>query len=129
MKLKIVSNVFLSKSSIKPTWGRSTEFRRLRAVGMFLSVPSDGSHDSPTVNCLFAGVKMIDIFRFTLYNDTVSQEVSCLLSHYIKQGDSPPPSPHYVTDCLARSGGSPALEAGHDLPEGDQDRGTVCGAE
>ena len=24
--------------------------------------------------------------RFTLYNDTVSDEVSCLLSHYIKQG-------------------------------------------
>jgi hypothetical protein len=27
---------------------------------------------------------MSSIFRFTLYNDTMSEEVSCILSHYIK---------------------------------------------
>lgn len=30
--------------------------------------------------------RILGVSRFTLYNDTVSDEVSCLLSHYIKQG-------------------------------------------
>ena len=30
--------------------------------------------------------KMLGVTKFTLYNDTVSSEVNCLLEHYIKEG-------------------------------------------
>ena len=30
--------------------------------------------------------KMLGVTKFTLYNDTVSEEVNCLLEHYIKEG-------------------------------------------